>query len=59
MVTSARSWICGRIESSNQHSQRFVSATDRGIDRFFYGLYGLTEDVLAIVKGATVATAEP
>lgn len=29
-----------------------IAATDRGIDRFFYELYGLTEEEIRIVEEA-------
>lgn len=32
--------------------QRQIEATDRQIDALVYGLYGLTEEEIAIVEGA-------
>lgn len=32
--------------------QRQIEATDRQIDTLVYGLYGLTEEEIAIVEGA-------
>ncbi len=31
-----------------------IAATDRGIDRFFYELYGLTEEEAVVAEEATV-----
>jgi len=36
--------------------QRQIDVTDQEIDRLVYGLYGLTEEELAIVEAASVAT---
>ena len=33
--------------------QRQIDATDRQIDRLVYELYGLTEEEMGIVEGAT------
>jgi hypothetical protein len=34
-----------------ERNQRHIEATDRQIDALVYGLYGLTEEGIAIVEG--------
>ena len=60
MITSARHYVCGSRRSprlppsaDRQLYQRQIEATDRQIDRLVYELYGLTEEEIEIVEGAT------
>jgi hypothetical protein len=42
-----------KIPTAKTPLQRQVVATDRQIDRLVYELYGLTEEEIRIVEGAT------
>ena len=46
------SWL-GPIPTPKPMLQRQIDATDRQIDRLVYELYGLTEEEIRIVEGAT------
>ena len=50
----ALSWVsCSRTAADKELYQRQIAATDRQIDALVYELYGLAEEEIKIVEGAT------
>jgi hypothetical protein len=54
MLTLHKQLGAARSEGERGIIQRQIEATDREIDRLVYELYGLTEEEIGVVEGATV-----
>ncbi len=53
MVQLKKDLVIARTPTDRDSLERQIAATDREIDRLVYELYGLTEEEIRIVEGAT------
>jgi hypothetical protein len=53
MLALNRQLAAAKTPTAKTALQRQIDATDRQIDRLVYELYGLTEEEISIVEGAT------
>jgi hypothetical protein len=53
MLSMHKQLASAKGEALRRAMQRQIEATDAAIDRLVYDLYGLTEEEIAIVEGAS------
>ena len=56
--SSSARFPAARTDQEKTALQRQIADTDRRIDRLVYDLYGLTDEEIAIVEGASLESAK-